>query len=89
MGRLERALVNRGGHAAGVAERTIARMRPLGPRAGARLLDVGCGTGEATSLVAAAFSLEAVGVDVDPGQIDVARERARPGLVFRVGDATA
>lgn len=60
-------------------------------RAGARLLDVGCGPGQVARLVADAFPASRVtGVDVVPEAIDRARADAggtRPNLGFRVGDA--
>ncbi len=46
-----------------------------------RLLDVGCGPGSLTVLLAPLFA-EAIGVDADPGMIDTARSRA-PGLDWR------
>lgn len=60
-------------------------------RAGARLLDVGCGPGQVARLVADAFPASRVtGVDVVPAAIERARADAggtRPNLDFRVGDA--
>jgi len=46
-----------------------------------RLLDVGCGPGSLTTLLAPLFA-EAIGVDADPGMIELARDRA-PGIDWR------
>lgn len=76
MGRLEKLFVNSPSHSRAVAgrlERLLGRV-PLEP--GARYLDVGCGNGAATIRVARTYGLVAVGVDIDPEQIEAARERA-------------
>ncbi|HEV2770538.1 MAG TPA: methyltransferase domain-containing protein [Solirubrobacteraceae bacterium] len=54
---------------------------------GARVLDVGCGTGIVTA-AAAARGARATGADVAEGMLAVARER-HPGLEFVVADAEA
>lgn len=46
-----------------------------------RLLDVGCGPGSLTALLAPHFA-EAVGIDADEGMLEVAR-RAHPGITWR------
>ena len=53
---------------------------------GARVLEIGCGTGE---LLAALEPSVGVGIDIAPRMIDRAREksRARPNLTFLVDDA--
>jgi ubiquinone/menaquinone biosynthesis C-methylase UbiE len=53
--------------------------------AGARVLDVGCGTGALLDAVQPAYG---VGVDLSPAMVRLARERF-PRLQFRVGDAEA
>jgi 2-polyprenyl-3-methyl-5-hydroxy-6-metoxy-1,4-benzoquinol methylase len=52
------------------------RFRVLGPLAGHRVLDVGCGMGENAILLALAGA-EVTGVDVSPRSIEVAERRAR------------
>ncbi len=54
------------------------------PRRG-RIIDVGCGTGENTALLAA-ISDEVVGIDIDPKKIDAAR-RLYPNIGFYRMDA--
>jgi SAM-dependent methyltransferase len=61
----------------------------LGVEAGARWLDVGCGTGAlARAIVAGTQPALVVGVDPSPGFLDVATSR-NPGVEFHVGDARA
>jgi ubiquinone/menaquinone biosynthesis C-methylase UbiE len=61
--------------------------------AGQKVLDLGCGIGGATFLVADLTGPQglAAGVDVSSALIDVAKQRAgaRPGIEFRIGDACA
>ncbi|HEX8085149.1 MAG TPA: methyltransferase domain-containing protein [Solirubrobacteraceae bacterium] len=66
-------------------------VRALGSERGDRIVDVGCGTGNA-ALVAARLGATALGVDTAPRLVEVARERAAAeGLdaTFAVGDALA
>src|SRR5262245_66622971 len=59
-------------------------------RAGMRLLDGGCGPGTLTiDLAAVVAPAEAVGIDVAPGQIDLAREQAAERRVANVRFAAA
>jgi ubiquinone/menaquinone biosynthesis C-methylase UbiE len=70
---------------ADIHESIVAR---LSPKAGEHWLDLACGTG-AMSELAARAGAEVVGVDLAPGLIETARERAREqGLKidYRVGD---
>lgn len=65
-----------------------------GLASGARILDLGCGTGEATVRLAAMFPVaaEVVGVDVGPEILEVARRRhadRAPRLRFEAGDGFA
>ena len=80
-------------------EQTAAELEPVAeavvamaaPRAGDRVLDVACGTGNA-ALRAAAQGADVVGVDVSERLVGVARQRAdEAGLSaeFLVGDALA
>ena len=80
-------------------EDTAAELEPVAaavvalaaPRAGERLLDIACGTGNG-ALLAAARGAEAVGVDVAPRLIGVAEDRAAAAgleLELLVGDAQA
>jgi trans-aconitate methyltransferase len=61
----------------------------LGVAAGDRVLDVGCGVGDLTCLVAdvVGSSGEVVGLDAEPTMIEVARSSARPNQSFVVAPA--
>ncbi len=53
-------------------------MRHLEPQTEGRLLDIGCGTGYLIRCSLAAYpGLSAIGVDLSPGMIDVARQQAQ------------
>ncbi len=80
-------------------ENTAAELEPVAaavvalaaPRAGERLLDIACGTGNG-ALLAAARGADAVGVDAAPRLIGVAGQRAAAAglsLELLVGDAQA
>ena len=58
----------------------------LAPVQGERILDLGCGTGHLTSLIAAAGA-DVVGVDKSPSMIESAK-RSYPDLEFIESDAT-
>src|SRR3954469_21622794 len=61
------------------------RVRTLGGLAGKRIVDVGCGEGIDTVLLAKLGAAEVVGVDLSPGAIALAEERARlNGVADRV-----
>jgi 2-polyprenyl-3-methyl-5-hydroxy-6-metoxy-1,4-benzoquinol methylase len=59
----------------------------VGPRAGGRLLDYGCGDGTFLALVADLFPV-ALGVDVTPDQIEDCAHRfaSAPGIAFALTD---
>jgi SAM-dependent methyltransferase len=71
-----------------IHQRVIERLAP-GPRQ--RFLDLACGTGAVAELAAAAGA-DVVGVDIAPGLIEQARERAAErglAIEYLVGDAEA
>ena len=57
----------------------------LAPRAGERILDLGCGPGQLTSRIAESGAT-VVGMDASAGMVEQARANY-PDLAFRVGDA--
>jgi trans-aconitate methyltransferase len=57
----------------------------LDPQSGERILDLGCGTGHLTRVIADAGA-EAVGLDASPEMVERAR-REHPGLAFVEADA--
>jgi ubiquinone/menaquinone biosynthesis C-methylase UbiE len=91
MGGLEKRFVNGSRHSSRVAAQAARRLCLIDPQPGQRLLDVGCGNGAAAIHAATTLGLNAVGVDVDPDQIEAANSTpARPtDVTFRVADATA
>ncbi|GAB4263451.1 MULTISPECIES: class I SAM-dependent methyltransferase [Deferrisoma] len=68
--------------------RALLSLAPPGAVEGARVLDVGCGTGASTRILreAAGPRGAVVGCDLSPGMLRVARERV-PGVRFLVADA--
>jgi ubiquinone/menaquinone biosynthesis C-methylase UbiE len=91
MRRFEKRFVNGVGHSSRVAVEAERRLGGLGPRAGQRLLDVGCGNGAVGIGLARVFGLEVVGVDIDSDQIEAARLAVggQAGVRFLVADATS
>lgn len=90
MGRFEKRFVNAAAHSRQVAERAVERLRHVRLHAGCSYLDVGCGNGLATLHVADRLKLRAVGVDLDPTQIELARRAAgnRTDVWFVTASAT-
>jgi ubiquinone/menaquinone biosynthesis C-methylase UbiE len=90
MTNIEKRFVNGIGHSRSVAEAAVRRLRRVPVERGWSYLDVGCGNGAAALLVAETFGVRAVGVDVDPQQIALARTAAgdRADALFMTADAT-
>jgi ubiquinone/menaquinone biosynthesis C-methylase UbiE len=86
---IEKYFVNRASHAHSVADHALQLLNRVNYQSGWRYLEVGCGMGSAPREVAAATDLSVLGVDIDPRQIEVARNGpALPNLQYRVMDAT-
>lgn len=88
---LEKYLVNRPARAtrtSTVLDRALSRIDTTHV---GEVLEIGCGTGTAAHHLAAERGFRVTAVDIDAGQIELARRRhpALPGLGFEVGDATA
>jgi ubiquinone/menaquinone biosynthesis C-methylase UbiE len=90
MGRFEKRFVNAAAHSRHVAVHAVRRLRHVPLQVGWRYLDVGCGNGTATLHVADTFGVRAVGVDLDPAQIELARRAAgtRSDVSFLTASAT-
>jgi ubiquinone/menaquinone biosynthesis C-methylase UbiE len=76
MNRFEKRFVNAGFHARRVATTVSRRFRPLALPAESRVLDLGCGNGAAAFALVETFRFRVTGVDVDPAQIETARQAA-------------
>lgn len=90
MGSFEKRFVNALSHSRRVAAHALRRLKHVPLQRGWTYLDVGCGNGLATLDVAGALELRAVGVDVDPEQIELARRAAgdRADVSFVTASAT-
>lgn len=86
---LEKYFVNRPSHTRTVAAHAQQLLDRTSRQAGWRYLDVGCGVGTAAREIADTTNLQVTGIDVDPMQIESARNGpARANLEFKVMDAT-
>lgn len=69
----------------------LAAMAALSPKAGERILDIGCGAGQTTLALAQAVAPggDVLGVDISQPLLEVARKRGAgtPGVSFSEGDA--
>lgn len=90
MGGFEKRFVNSAAHSRHVGEQAVRRLRHVAVEPDRSYLDIGCGNGLATLHVADALRLRAVGVDVDPAQIELARRAAghRADVSFITASAT-
>jgi ubiquinone/menaquinone biosynthesis C-methylase UbiE len=90
MTRIEKRFVNEIGHSRRVALEAVRRLRHVPVDRSWSYLDVGCGNGAAALFVADTLGIRAVGVDVDPQQIALARTAAgdRTDVLFLTADAT-
>ncbi len=71
------------------ATKALIRLCQIEP--GQEVLEVGCGVGQTSVLLAVRYGCRVVGVDLSPGMLEFARERARQQAVsdrteFRLGD---
>ena len=86
---IEKHFVNRAGHARLVADHALQLLNRLDYQSGWRYLDVGCGVGSAAREIATTTDLSVIGIDIDPKQIETARNgAAKPNLQYWVMDAT-
>ena len=76
MTKFEKFFVNRAGRSQRVAEYAERMLRLAGVAPGQSYLDFGCGNGAAAIRLASKLGLKVTGIDVDPEQIETARERS-------------
>jgi len=76
MTKFEKFFVNRAGRSQRVAEYAERMLRLAGFAPGQSYLDFGCGNGAAAIRLASKLGLKVTGIDVDPEQIETARERS-------------
>jgi ubiquinone/menaquinone biosynthesis C-methylase UbiE len=76
MTKFEKFFVNSKGRSQRVADYAEKMLRLAGFAPGQSYLDFGCGNGAAAIRLASKLSLKVTGVDVDPEQIEAARERS-------------
>ena len=76
MSKIEKTFVNSPNHSTRVSHHAETLLTLIGYEAGQKYLDVGCGNGAAPIYLATKYQLHVTGVDVDPDQIRVAKERS-------------
>lgn len=90
MGKFEKFFINRPSHAEQVIGRAEKLLALVDVKEEENCLDVGCGNGALSKYVAETCQLRVTGVDVDPEQVQLARDNVGdvPGICFREADAT-
>jgi ubiquinone/menaquinone biosynthesis C-methylase UbiE len=90
MGQLEKFIVNSASHSRRVSRHAEKMLQFAAVRPGQSYLDVGCGNGAAAIQIAKKLGLDVTGVDVDPDQIQAAKDAAGdlPNVQFLTADAT-
>jgi SAM-dependent methyltransferase len=90
MSRLEKRMVNSERRQRARVEQARRLLSEIPRDALADYLEVGCGAGAVTRFAAADLGLNAVGIDIDPDQVERARTAGAgvPNLEFREADAT-
>ena len=89
MSALEKHFVNSQSHTQRVADQSCQLFSHIDCAGGRRYLDVGCGVGAAARKIAETSDLSVTGIDIDPKQIQAARNGpALANLQYRVMDAT-
>lgn len=76
MTQFEKFFVNSEGRSRRVAEYAEQMLRVAGFAPGQRYLDFGCGNGAAAVRLSSKLGLKVTGIDVDPEQIETAREKS-------------
>ena len=74
MSNIEKRFVNSPSHSRQVSSQAEKMLRLVDVSAGRKYLDVGCGNGAAPIHLARKYQLEVTGIDVDPDQIELARQ---------------
>jgi ubiquinone/menaquinone biosynthesis C-methylase UbiE len=90
MGRLEKLFVNSERNAERVIERAETLLSHVDVSGKRDFLEVGCGSGAMCLHIAEKYRLNVTGVDVDPGQLSLARRKAdgAPNVRFTEADVT-
>lgn len=91
MGKIEKSFVNRERHAQRTLEEVERLLSKIDLGSANRVLEIGCGVGAISTHLANKYKLKVTGTDVDPEQIEVARERNQENdnLTFVEADATS